>query len=118
MVWKPFNYRPGPITIVYEELLVGSSAVGTLLSETTMKNAVDFQASNADRQFSKYVGTAKNRLRNFQGNRWLTTESDVPYSGGTTHFLSQIAGVGDEVALGRMWVSYYVWFKTQRTTVG
>ncbi len=66
MEWKPFDYRPSTgATIVYEELFVGSSAVGTILDENTMKLAVDFKAYSSARKISKYVGTTKNRLKNF-----------------------------------------------------
>ncbi len=117
MEWKPFNYRPGPVTIVYEEMFVGSSAVGTTLTEASMQLAVDFKSYSSDRKVSKYVGTTKNRLKNFQGSRWLDTQSAVTYSEGTTHWMAQVAGVNDGVALGRIWVTYYMWFKTQRTNV-
>ncbi len=115
MEWKPFDYRPGGNTIVYEEMFVGSSVTGLALTETTMKLAVDFQAVSSNRKLKKYVGVAKSRSKNFVGVRWLSTESADVYSAGITHFMAQIAGVAAEVAIGRLTVTWYMWFKGQRT---
>ena len=114
MEWKPFDYRPGAGTIVYEEMFVGSQLTGLILNETTMKLAVDFKSMSSARKYKKYVGVAKSRARNFVGVRWLSTESPDAYSAGITHFLTQIAGVAAEAALGRITVTYYMWFKGQR----
>lgn len=125
MEYKPYSFNMGTVNIVSEELLVGSTVDGQALNTTSIRQAVDFHCQKASRNYRKYVGVAKSRFRNGSalvsaigsgsGNaRWLDIVSGSPYSEGKTFFVAQNDGITAPAPNGIMYVTYYVWFKTQR----
>lgn len=126
MEYKPWDYNQGTGNIVQEELLVGSSIDGIDPNITNIRLAVDFHCQKASRNMKKYVGVAKARFRNGSaqvstisagsGNqRWLDVISGRKYHHGVTLFTPQNVGIPqDGTSAGIMYVTFYLWFKTQR----
>lgn len=106
-------------------MLAGSSVTGDALNRTNIRLAVDFTTRRSNALYNKYVGVAKARFKNGSAvsaaigsgsgnNRWLDVISGSPYFNGRTFFSPQNAGIGATDPVGIMYVTYYVWFKTQR----
>lgn len=121
MRWLPYQFNSGAAQIISEELAVGSSAVGSALDPTVIKLAVDYKVQQTSRQMFKYVGVAKSRRKNTGGSGdtspWMDVESILEYHDGHTGFFSQVNGNPVGFANGIFFVTYYVWFKGQRTDV-
>ncbi len=124
MEYKPYGFNAGSTNIASEECLVGSNAVGNALNVTTIRLAVDFIARRANQNFNKYVGVAKARMKNTgalsgsvntSGSRWSDVQSLDQYHEGLTEFIIQNLGLPADQPSGMMYVTYFVWFKTQRT---
>jgi len=103
---------------------VGSNVAGIALNGTSVRLAVDYKTQNAATAFSKYVGTAKSRIKNSGAAQngietgsspWIDTEAAHRYSNGLTYYRSQFFGTNVAFATGIFHVTYYVWFKGQRT---
>ena len=104
MQYKPYQFNMGTFNVINEELLIGSSRDGSGLNQDTVRLAVDFHCQRASRNFNKYVGVAKDRIKNgsvIDGNsaagsgnsRWLSSDAGSSYSHGHTHFVAQNIGV-------------------------
>ncbi len=121
MTWLPYQFATGTVNIIQEELLVGSSAVGDALTTTTVRLAVDFKVQQTSRNLHKYVGVAKARRNNSGGNQGSNPWSDVEladqYHQGQTGFFSQVNGNAMSNPNGIVYVTYYIWFKGQRTDI-
>ncbi len=125
MEYKPYGFNQGATDIVSEELIVGSSPTNVALTSTTIKLAVDYTTRRANVPYKKYVGTVKARMRNTGGtvaisgatNRWLNVASLENYHNGFTQIISQHLGLAVGRAAGMIYVTYYIWFKGQRTDI-
>ncbi len=125
MEYKPYDFNMGTVNIISEELLVGSSIDGTALDTTSIRLAVDFHCQKASRNMKKYVGVAKSRRKSGSilvggigagsgSQRWAMVNSGSAYSEGETFFSNQNQGLTAPDPSAIMYVTYYVWFKTQR----
>ncbi len=127
MEYKPYGFNAGSTNIASEELLVGSTLSGEAIDVTNVRLAVDFKCRRSNQKLNKYVGVAKARYKNGSawsagstypsgsGNqRWLDVINGSPYHPGTTFWFAQNLGLPEDQACGIMYVTYYVWFKTQR----
>jgi len=62
--YKPYSFSTGTFDVISEELLVGSSRDGDTINSTAIRLAVDFHCQRANRNYKKYVGVAKDRMKN------------------------------------------------------
>lgn len=115
----------GTSNIISEELLVGSDRDGGTIDSTKIRLAVDFHCQRANRNYNKYVGVAKDRIKNGSlehdqagagsgSMRWLATDALNPYSHGHTYIQAQNVGLSAPDPSAIIYVTWYVWFKGQR----
>lgn len=125
MEYKPYGFNSGATNIASEELLVASSLTGEALNTVSMRLAVDLVQKRANQAHTKYVSVAKARYKNGSaltgsltsgsGNqRWLDIVAGSKYMHANTFFFLQNFGLPIGQAAGMMYVTYYVWYKTQR----
>ncbi len=122
MHYMPYKFIRGTAPVTEQELLVGSSVTGEPISATNVRLAIDFKVKPAGQQLHKYVGVAKSRMRTSGGGlvttggsqRWLFTNSGQRYSEGVTLLEPEYQGLASGSAMGIIYVTYYVWFKSQR----
>ncbi len=95
IMYKPYQFNMGTANITSEELLVGSSRDGSTIDSTKIRLAVDFHCQRANRNYNKYIGVAKDRIKNGSlehdqtgagsgSMRWLACDALNPYSHGHT----------------------------------
>ncbi len=100
---------------------------GESLDYSNIRLAVDFNCRRSNQKLNKYVGVAKARWKNGStlstgstypagsGNqRWMDVTNGTAYFPGITFFFAQNLGLPVDQACGMMYVTYYIWFKTQR----
>lgn len=123
MEYKPFGFNAGVLNVVSEELLIGSNAGGLAINATNIRLAVDFTVKRANQSITKYVGVAKSKRKQGgnafaigqgSGAQWMDVESTDFYHAGGTKFISQNLNLPAMQGQGMMYVTYYMWFKTQR----
>ncbi len=124
MDYHPYGFSAGSTNIASEELLVGSNVVDGALTSGNIRLAVDFKAARANQRMVKYVGVAKSKKRSGGASEagvplstalWHDVDSASNYHNGKTNFIVQNLGLPADQAAGVMYVTYYIWFKTQRT---
>jgi len=124
MDYKPYGFNAGSNNIASEELLVGSNLVAGVLNSTNIRLATDFAVRRSNQRHVKYVSVAKSKMKSGGAvesltpqstGPWMDTTSPNNYHNGVTKFIVQNLNLPAAQASGMMYVTYYVWFKVQRT---